>query len=66
MTSDILHKPSSIEDSLVIGIDLSPGTSESAISILRLKNGKYTLLNNIYGREAEELYEYLIGRSPTL
>ncbi len=55
-----------ITDSFVIGIDLSRDSHESCVSVLRLCKGRYILVNNFYGEEAEELYDYLNGKASCL
>ena len=49
-----------VEDSLILGIDISKKDG-SAICVGRNVNGRYEIINQIYGEEAEKIYYSLIG-----
>lgn len=50
-----------VEDSLILGIDISK-KDESTIVVGRNINGRYEIINTIFGEEAEKLYYSLISK----
>lgn len=51
-----------MEDCLNIGVDISKGKDNSALTIVRYANGKIQVLNTLYGKEAEDIYYKLTNK----
>lgn len=50
-----------VSECLLIGIDISDGKDLSVMQVSRRDGQSMTVLNTLYGRDAEEMYDILMG-----
>jgi hypothetical protein len=53
-------------DCLILGVDTGNISDISMISVARYNGNSYDLLREITGQEAEQLYDFLIGKAGTI
>jgi len=50
-----------VSASFLIGVDISAGEDISVVQIVRRIGNSVEIVNTLYGREAEEMYEKLVN-----
>jgi hypothetical protein len=54
------NKKPSVSEMLILGVDMSSGEDVSCIQVAKVVGNTHKIINTIYGKEAEQIYNILV------